>query len=121
MRKRNWRVVLISVILIVVVLLIVSGIVVFTRWQPSDEQAYLDVVATMSLAKAKGFFTKFPKSQYRDKLASDIITWCKTERIPGCFQAILDILPREHPRYPEILQLSEQELKNRTNSTGEKD
>jgi len=121
MRKRNWRAVILSVILIVVALLIVSGIVVFTPWQLSDEQAYLDVVATMSIKKAKGFFVKFPKSQYRDKLASDIIAWCKTERIPGCFQAILDILPREHPRYPEILQLSEQELTNRTNSTGKKD
>lgn len=121
MRKQTWRVVLISGMLIAVVLLIVSGIAFFTRWQPSDEQAYLDVVATMSLGKAKGFFTKFPQSQYRDKLASDIITWCKTEQIPGCFQAILDILPREHPSYPEMLQLSEQEPKNGTNSAGEKD
>lgn len=121
MRKRNWKAVLLVVLLIVVVLLTVSGVVVFTRWQPSDEQAYLDVVATMSLGKAKDFFAKFPQSQYGNKLASDIIAWCKTERISGCFQAILDILPREHPRYPEILHLSEQELENRTNSTGRKD
>ena len=87
------------------VLLMILGNILFIAGcgKPPDQKAYEEVIATMSMDKARGFFDKYPQSRYRDKLADEIIGWCEQENTEDCYKLILETLPGEHPRYKEIV------------------
>lgn len=69
----------------------------------SDQKAYEQVVATMSMEKAKRFFDSYPQSQYRDRLIEEIIGWCKGEGTKECYRLLIQILPRDHRLYQEVV------------------
>lgn len=68
----------------------------------SDKKAYEEVVATMSMQKARHFFAKYPYSTYRDKLVSELIEWCKREETEECYRLMLHAIPKDHPQYKEM-------------------
>lgn len=71
--------------------------------KPSDQKLYEKVIETMSMLKAKQFFKSYPKSQYSDKLADEIVGWCKQEETETCYKMLLDTLPEYHPRRKEMV------------------
>ena len=88
--------------LMTILILVLGGVSFISSCsKPSDEKAYKEIVATMSMEKAKRFFENYPHSQYRNKLVDEIIGWCKHEGTEECYKMILDILPKDHPRYEE--------------------
>jgi hypothetical protein len=68
----------------------------------SDREAYEEVVASMSLVKAKRFFADYPNSPYLDRLADQIIEWCRQEPTEEILRAALETLPKDHPRRKDI-------------------
>ena len=70
--------------------------------KPSDQEAYEEVVASMSLVKAKRFFADYPKSPYQDRLADQIIEWCGQEPTEEILRGALEALPKNHPRSKDI-------------------
>ena len=68
----------------------------------SDQEAYEEVVASMSLVKAKRFFADYPKSAYLDRLADKVIEWCGQEPTEEILRAALEALPKDHPRRKDI-------------------
>ena len=89
-------------LLIVHIVLLVSLFLFSTCTKRPDQKAYEEVLATMSMNKAKRFFDTYPQSQYRDRLVDDIIAWCKAEDTESCYKAILEVLPKDHSRYKEL-------------------
>ena len=71
--------------------------------KPPDQKAYEEILATMSMEKAKRFFDNYPKSQYRDKLINEIIVWCQQENTDECYKIAIDTLPKDHPQYNKII------------------
>jgi hypothetical protein len=76
---------------------------IFNCGKPADQKAYEEILATMSMEKAKGFFDNYPESQYRDKLISEIIGWCQNENTDECYKIAIDTLPKDHPQYNKII------------------
>jgi len=73
----------------------------------NDKKEYEETIATMSMEKAKRFFDNYPESQYRDKLANEIIGWCNQEETEVCYKMLIDVLPKNHPRYKEVVDYCE--------------
>lgn len=90
----------VSLSMFVVVLTSISFILSCSK--PSDKKAYEEIVATMSIEKAKRFFRNYPESKYRDRLANEIVGWCKQEETEECYKMILETLPKDHPRFKEV-------------------
>lgn len=80
--------------------------------KPSDQEAYEEVVATMSMERAKHFFSSYPQSPYRNRLADQIAEWCKREDTRECYRLILDVLPKDLARYQEVAAYYEKRFGN---------
>ena len=101
---------LIPLILFAVILLFFICIFIFHK--PSDQKAYNEVIATMSMEKAKHFFYDYPDSRFRDILVNQIIEWCKQEKTEECYRIILEIIPTDHMRYKELLSYYNERFKS---------
>lgn len=71
--------------------------------KPSDQKAYEDVVATLSMEKAKMFFDSYPQSQYRERLGREILELCKRENTEECYQLVIKTLPHDLSSYREAV------------------
>ena len=90
--------------LVAIIILSVINVLLISGCSGSnDKNDYEDTIATMSMEKAKRFFDNYPESQYRDKLANEIIGWCKQEETGQCYEMIINALPKNHPRHKEIV------------------
>lgn len=76
---------------------------VFNCGKPPDQKAYEEILATMSMEKAKRFFVNYPESPYKDKLIHEMIVWCQQENTEESYKMVIDALPKDHPRYNEIM------------------
>lgn len=81
--------------------------------KPPDQKAYEEIVATMSMEKAKRFFHNYPKSRYRDKLVNEIIDWCRDEETEEGYKLAIEALPKDHPRHKEVVAYYEKHFLNK--------
>jgi hypothetical protein len=81
--------------------------------QLPDQKAYEEVVATMSMEKARKFFHDYSQSRYRDKLINEIIEWCKEEGTENCYRMAIDVLPKEDSRRKELITYYEKHFANK--------
>lgn len=71
-------------------------------FKPADQKAYNEVIATMSMDKAKRFFHSYSDSHYRDELANQIIKWCEQENTEESYRMVLETIPKSHVKYQEL-------------------
>ncbi len=88
-------------------LMLTAFLLISACGEPADQKAYEEVVATMSMERAKGFFESYPQSPYRNRLADQIVGWCKREDTRGCYALVLDVLPPDYARYHEVATYNE--------------
>jgi hypothetical protein len=86
-----------------VALLAAAALVTSACGAASDRVAYDEVIATMSMEKAKRFFDQYPWSPYRDRLVDELVGACRREGTADCYRLILASIPRDHARYGEIV------------------
>jgi len=84
-------------------LLVLISMFFLSCGKPSDQKTYEEVVATMSMEKAKKFFTDYPQSQYRERLVNEIMEWCRYEETEEGYRLAIDALPEDHPRFKEFV------------------
>lgn len=96
--KHNLKKQLLIILFTVIFLLIY--ILVF--YKPSDQKAYNEVIATMSMEKAKHFFYDYPDSRFKDILVNQIVEWCQQEKNEECYKIILETIPKDHVKYKEL-------------------
>jgi hypothetical protein len=68
----------------------------------SEKTAYEEIVATMSMEKARRFFDHYPRSEYRQKLGREIASWCKKEGTRESYEMVLNALPRDAEEYGNL-------------------
>jgi hypothetical protein len=108
----NLREVKLRTLMSIFILALVS-MLFFSCSKPPDQKAYEEIVATMSMEKAKRFFDNYPQSQYRDKLVNEIIDWCKHEETEEGYKLALEALPKNHLRYKEVVAYYEKHFVNK--------
>jgi hypothetical protein len=85
-----------------ILIIFFAALIYFTVNHPSDYKAYQQVIATMSMEKARRFFQEHPNSRYKDILVNEIIEWCNQEKTEECYRIILDTVPKDHPRFKQL-------------------
>jgi hypothetical protein len=97
--EKNKKIVLMTLVIIIVLI----GVFFALRDnKTSDQEAYKDILATMSMKKAKQFFIEYPNSNLKNILIDEIIRWCKKEKTDECYRIILDTIPKDHLKYKEL-------------------
>ena len=86
MRSKKQRIV---VILSLILLLLLIVIIFSVMDKPSDFVVYNEIIATMSMDKAKQFFDDFPNSPYKDILVNELMKWCEQEKTEETYKLIL--------------------------------
>lgn len=89
-------------ILVIFILVAINMFSISSCSKHNDQKAYEEVIATMSMEKAKRFFNNHPDSHYKDILVNEIIEWCNQEKTEECYRIILDTIPKDHIRYKEL-------------------
>ena len=97
--KHNGKKQLLIILCTAIFLLIIYICIFYT---PSDQKAYNEVIATMSMEKARHFFYDYPNSRLKDILVNQIIEWCKQEKTEECYKIILETIPKDHRKYIEL-------------------
>ena len=100
-------------LLLAFILLPFSVFLISSCGKPADQKAYQEFVATMSMEKAKKFFDTYQQSGYRDKVVNDIIEWCNQEGTEDCYKLAMDVIPKNHPRYGELISYYETHFANK--------
>ena len=95
-----------TILSVIVLFLAAAGLA--TWWwvnqpPPEDQRAYEEVLATLSMAKAKQFCAEHQGSPYASRLGEDLVAWCYHENTRDCFELVLMALPREHSRRAEVM------------------
>ena len=90
-------------LLLAFILVLLSILLISSCGKPEDQKAYEEIVATKSMEKAKKFFDNYPQNRYTDKLINEIAEWCRQEGSESGYRLAIEVLPKDHPRYKELV------------------
>jgi len=100
-------------LLLAFIIVPLSILLISSCGKPADQKAYEEIVATMSMEKAKRFFDTYQQSGYRDKAVNEIMEWCKQEENESCYKLAIEVIPKNHPRYEELIFYYEKHFGNK--------